>query len=139
MQIDVRRVPPGQVIASGRGLSSARLREGVLKGRAFASWRTARSEGVDAGGCIGADLEGHGALRGRLDPDHTSITRKYQLDDEASKFLESMARASALSGRGIVGTARVARTIADIEESAVVSAEHVAEALGFRIRAGGVM
>ena len=86
---------------------------------------------------------GRAVLRARVGegadaPTHVSVADACGLSSEARSFLEAMARASALSGRAIVGSARVARTIADIDESATVTAEHVAEALGFRNRVEGV-
>lgn len=130
MQIDVRRVEASHVIDPGGGACSAELREGVLKGRAFASWRASR-EGEGARSCARV---GEGADA----PTRVSVADACGLSSEARSFLEAMARASALSGRAIVGSARVARTIADIDESATVTAEHVAEALGFRNRVEGV-
>ena len=51
-------------------------------------------------------------------------------------FLEGMAKAYQMSGRAIVRTLNVARTIADLEESRWVSSDHIAEALGYRLREG---
>ena len=47
-----------------------------------------------------------------------------------------MADAHAMSGRALVSTLAVARTIADIGECEAVTVEHLAEALGFRLREG---
>ena len=41
-----------------------------------------------------------------------------------------------MSGRGIIRTLGVARTLADMDEAASVGEGHLAEALGFRLRAG---
>ena len=41
-----------------------------------------------------------------------------------------------MSGRALVSTLAVARTIADIGEREAVTVEHLAEALGFRLREG---
>ena len=48
----------------------------------------------------------------------------------------AMADAHAMSGRALVSTLAVARTIADIGECEAVTVEHLAEALGFRLREG---
>ena len=48
----------------------------------------------------------------------------------------SMAQAYSMSGRAIMSCLGVARTIADIEESVSVKTEHLAEALGYRVREG---
>ena len=39
-----------------------------------------------------------------------------------------------MSGRGLINTLKVSRTIADMEESDDVTCEHIAEALGLRMR-----
>lgn len=130
IQIDVRRVDPSNVISSTRGVSSSQLRDGVLRGRAFGLWRRSRCDGE--GSC--RSVAGNETYIST----HPSIADECGLTDEARTFLEAVARASALSGRAVVSSLRVARTIADIEESVSVSADHVAEALGYRLRTGGV-
>jgi magnesium chelatase family protein len=54
------------------------------------------------------------------------------LPRETRSLLENAARRAHLSGRAITRLLRVARTIADLEESAVILPEHVTEALGYR-------
>ena len=120
LHLDVRRIPPAQVLASEGGISSAQLREGVLKGRSFASWRRARaSEGEPGGG------EGGGAA-----------LEQCPMSESAREFLVAVAELHSMSGRGIVRTLSVARTIADMAERDVVGEEHVAEAVSYRIRDG---
>ena len=51
-------------------------------------------------------------------------------------FLEGAAKAGRLSGRAIMRTLALARTIADMEESARVERSHLCEAIGFRLREG---
>ncbi len=119
LHLDVRRIPPAQVLASGSGTPSAALREEVLRGRAFASWRTAREAEA---GC--PPESGRSAVEG------------CRLSDDARAFLLSVADLHSMSGRAIVRTLSVARTIADMAESAVVEEGHVAEAVGYRIRDG---
>lgn len=114
LHLDVRRIPPSQVLASGTGTSSETLREGVLCGRSFASWRVAREEGSD---------------------DRPAIER-CRMTAGAQSFLVSVAELHSMSGRAITRTLSVARTIADMVESAVVGEEHVAEAVGYRVRDG---
>lgn len=113
LHLDVRRIPPAQVLASGTGTSSEELRAGVLRGRAFASRRRA-AEG---------DASGRGSARCRM-------------TDAAQSFLVSVAELHSMSGRAIVRTLSVARTIADMAESETVGEEHVAEAVGYRVRDG---
>jgi magnesium chelatase family protein len=49
-------------------------------------------------------------------------------------FLEMVADRYALSGRGIISTLAVARTIADLDEQEKVLQEHLIEAIGYRPR-----
>ncbi len=113
LHLDVRRIPPAQGLASGTGTSSEELRAGVLRGRAFASRRRA-AEG---------DASGRGSAR-------------CCMTDAAQSFLVSVAELHSMSGRAIVRTLSVARTIADMAESETVGEEHVAEAVGYRVRDG---
>lgn len=57
------------------------------------------------------------------------------LEDDAEKFLATLDRSN-LSARGYYRLLKVARTIADLEEKEFVSAEHLAEAFGYRLREG---
>lgn len=124
LQIDVRRLPPGSVLDSGKGTDSATLREGVLRARSFASWRRSRREGAA------------GAPRrpGMASP--SDVIASCGLDGAARGFTESMARAYALSGRALLSMLGVARTIADMDERQAVREDDIAEALGLRLRDG---
>ncbi len=120
IHLDVRRLPPESVLSSEGGTSSAELREGVMRARAFAAWRCGRA-GLE---------EDPGRARGREAVDQRSMT------DEARSLLVSMAELHSMSGRGIVRTLSVARTIADMAESDTVGCDHLAEAVGYRVRDG---
>lgn len=111
--IDVGRVDPSLLVHGKVWTSSAEMRAHVLSGRAFGADR----ERTFA--FVASDVKG-AALSTRLEP-------------EASKLLEASARAQCLSGRGVVRLLKVARTIADIEQSPAVTCDHVSEALGFRL------
>ena len=52
------------------------------------------------------------------------------------EFFEQSAKAHNMSGRAIMRTLSVARTIADMEESHEVLMTHLCEALSFRVREG---
>lgn len=54
------------------------------------------------------------------------------LDPHARDLLETAARTMSLSGRAVTRLVRVARTIADMAESAHIDEGHVSEALGYR-------
>ncbi|MDP2299398.1 MAG: YifB family Mg chelatase-like AAA ATPase [Coriobacteriia bacterium] len=55
-----------------------------------------------------------------------------QLQPDARALLEDAARHANLSGRAVTRVVRVARTIADLEQSVPIVVSHVAEALGYR-------
>lgn len=106
---DVARPRPGSIIKGEEGMGSQAMRDQVLAAREFASWR--ESQGVSA-----AQV----SLLG--------------LDTGASERLDMLARRASLGGRAVTRIARVARTVADIEESQKVTADHVAEASLWRQR-----
>ena len=115
LHIDVRRVPPGAVISPTGGLSSQEMREGVMKGREYASWRHEHEH-------IGNTTQ--------------ALIMSCHLDDDDKAFFEEMARLNKMSGRAIVRTISVARTIADMRCERIVTRDDLCEALGFRLREG---
>ena len=116
VHIDVRRIPPGEVLATGCGTSSEELRADVLKAREFRAWREAR---------IGAPSS-----------ETEALVRSCGLDPQDEAFLENMASAGRMSGRAIMRTLSLARTIADMEQAEHVNRDHLCEAIGFRLREG---
>lgn len=120
MHMDIRRIPPHEVVQGRPGKSSSELREGVLMAREFASWRHQKEQDVQQRSVS----EGGG-----LD-----VLRSF--DEDAKLFLQQMAAAYDLSGRAIVRIAGIARTIGDLSLDEQVRSSHVAEALGFRLRDG---
>lgn len=115
LHIDVNRVAPGDVLKPEGGISSEELRVGVAAGREYASWRKS--------------VEGVGVTT-------QDVIASCHLDAEDERFFERMARANRMSGRAIVRTLSVARTIADIAQRKQVCKSDLCEALGFRIRDG---
>lgn len=115
LHIDVKRVPPHAVLETGSGTSSADMREGVLKAREYASWRKSRESGTQSA---------------------ESVVQSCCLSDADRTFFENAAEAAHMSGRAIVRTLAVARTIADMSELSAVCRSHLCEALGFRLREG---
>ena len=115
LHIDVRRVPPEVVLNPDGGLSSAELREGVMAGREYASWRRA--------------TEGEGLTT-------QEVIASCHLDAADERFFEKTAQANHMSGRAIVRSLSVARTIADMAQRKQVNKSDLCEALGFRIKDG---
>ncbi len=123
MRLDVERLPSSSVLSSGQGTDSATLKEGVMQARDYASWRQARAE--ERGEAEGAK---------KLSP--KAIIASCKLDSTADAFVAKMAEGDKISGRGLINTLKVARTIADIEGSECVREAHLAEAFSFRVDVG---
>lgn len=119
IQLDVRRLPSRSLFEAGCGTDSETLREGVLKARAFASWR---HEHAGAEGTIPAGASPR------------QVIASCSLGAQERAFAEEMAELHTLSGRALVSCLKVARTIADMEEQKAVGRAHLAEAFGFRVR-----
>ena len=119
IRIDVRRIPPDEVLKTGTGTPSSELRDTVLAAREFASWRQARHKAEG----------GRGATRPLR-----ALVESCALDEETEAFFERAASAAHMSGRGIMRTLAVARTIADLAEEASVSVGNICEAMSLRVR-----
>ena len=113
MRINVGRMKSTDVLRSGEGVSSKELREGVEVGRSFRSWRLARY--------------------GSPQDSSKAIIESCKLSSEGQSYFERLAEKRKLSGRSIVRTLGVARTIADLDESEYVTKEHICEASGLRL------
>ena len=73
------------------------------------------------------------AARANADLDGTAIWRLARPDRAGLRLLEQATRRLGLSARGYDRVLKVARTIADLDASGTVRAEHVGEALQYRI------
>lgn len=113
LHVDVARPSTSDLVRGAEGMDSVTMAQAVETAREFASWREAR---------MGEEPRTMAALG---------------LDDRAQGALESLGRRAALGGRAVVRVARVARTIADLRESATVTADDVAEAAVFRVHGVG--
>ncbi|MDR0888494.1 MAG: YifB family Mg chelatase-like AAA ATPase [Coriobacteriales bacterium] len=146
--VHVWRSPPSEVLATGSGTSSKKLRDevcGALEFRAARKARGARRGAHDGGpGAARFEALGHTSKntsmlavnaeefmgRGEL------LLSECGLGTAEHAFLEEAATKYKLSGRGIMRALSVARTIADLEAKARVSSDHLLEAIGFRTDGG---
>ncbi len=115
LHIDVGRTRPRDVLGTGGGTSSDDMRAAVMAAREYASWRRARAED---------------------DGSAEALVRSCALAPDDEGFFEEAARAARMSGRAIMRTLAVARTVADMDETASVGRGHLCEALAFRLREG---
>lgn len=118
IRIDVWRGDNRELMSLHEGQTSDQLKEGVLRGRAFAQRRLERGAPV------------RGTMR--------ELKDSCFFDAQTEEFFLSLAESHDLSARALTKTLKLARTIADIAEQQQVSSVHVAEAFGLRF-GGGVM
>jgi len=71
-------------------------------------------------------------LNGKLD--EKEIEKYCKLSDEAEQVLYKAINSFGLSHRSVANVKKVARTIADLEESEKIEKRHILEALSFRRR-----
>ncbi len=115
LQIEIARVPFDDMVRRDGAERSPAIRERVVAARAIARERF-------AGTTIGANAE--------IPP---SLMRTYcPLDDAAMRILANASAKRQFSARALDRIARVARTIADLGQSANIHAEHIAEAIQYR-------
>ena len=111
LHIEVPAVAPALLAASPEGESSAAVATRVAAARRWA---------IDRQGTANCHLAG------------AALDRHCRLDDAASRFLQTATTRLGWSARGYHRVLRVARTIADLEASAVVAIPHLAEAIQYR-------
>lgn len=111
--VTVARPRSSAVICGERGMGSGEMAAQVMAGRRFAAEREAAR------------------------PSRAGDVESLGLSPRAATLLERMATRLALGGRAIARTARVARTIADLSQRALVEPDDVAEACAYRSRLPG--
>lgn len=110
---DVNRVDPALLLDCAVGPDSASMRAQVARVRQAVQDRH-----------LGPTAQLCGA----------SLLRACGLDRTCRQALETVARVQHLSGRGVTRLLRVARTVADLEGVQNVTADHIAEVVGFRAK-----
>jgi len=115
MTVEVPALPPESLHDSGNGESSSAVRARVMAARARQSAR------------------GGGEFRVNAELTPASTARHCAMDAASRRVLGAAVRRLALSARGYDRVRKVARTIADLADSDGIAADHVAEALQFRV------
>ncbi len=118
VHIDVWRTGVEQVLMTGQGKSSESMREEVLQAWEFSRYRKQKQKREDRQNTPAAVVE------------------ECSLDGEAEDFIKEMAALHTMSGRGIMRTLGIARTVADMEASETVRKGHLCEAFQLRVREG---
>ena len=117
LHVQVTRLPPGDLLTPrNAGEDSATVSARVRSSRARQILR-------------------QGAPNAQLSPQELASTCK--LGSPEKTALEAAAETMRLSGRGLHRTLRVARTIADLQNSEAIGMTHLREALGYRASESG--
>jgi len=117
LTVEVPALPPDALAGHGGGEPSASVGLRVVAARA-------RQQDRYAGDSIRTNSE----LTPRLTARHCAI------DEDGMRLLDTAIRRMALSARGFDRVRKVARTIADLAADDRIRAEHIAEALQFRVQ-----
>lgn len=113
MYIEIKKIPEEKLFQFEEGESSIEIRKRVESARTV-------------------QKERYGGIRTNSSMTQAEIKKHCKLDSESEELLKSAARNLGLSGRGFDKILKVARTIADIENSKNIEQEHLIEALGYR-------
>ncbi len=125
MMVQVNRSDPKSVLAAGTGKSSMEMREGVLAAREYISYRESCSKQEESTTEVGEDGK------------DAKLVQSCKMKQSSLGYLEQLAKVHKLSGRGIMKTLSVARTIADMDQRESVTEDDLAEAIMFRIQDAG--
>jgi magnesium chelatase family protein len=115
IQIEVPAVPFRELSAKTPGTSSAQMREGVVAARQVQRRRFAGT-----------------ATRANGQMTHRQIRAFCPLDEPCMNLLRATMTELGLSARAHDKILRLARTIADLDESGEISPAHISEAINYR-------
>ena len=115
LHVDVARIAFDEMVSRAPGEPSASIRRRVVAARAVQMERYATLAHRTNAAIAGAD-----------------VRRYCELDDHATALMRTATAHGHLSARALDRIARVARTIADLDDAANIGARHVAEAIGYR-------
>ena len=114
LHVQVAALPPDELIHAQAGEPSAAVRARCVRARAAA---------MDRQGCANQALAG------------AQLEAQTHLDPKAADFLKTAASKLGWSARATHRALKVARTIADLAQSATTQVPHVAEAMQYRLAA----
>jgi magnesium chelatase family protein len=115
LQVEVPRLLKREIFKQDPGDTTATFRERVVRARDRQARRLSRF-----GVTVNADILPN------------VLEEACAIDNSARRALEGAVERNGLSARGVHRVMRVSRTIADLAEDDVVTADHVADAIGFR-------
>ncbi len=114
LHVEVPRVPPGELTGDGTAEPSAAIRARVLQARERQRMR----------------LGGAASCNAEMTP--RQLRRHCRLGEDEKAFLREAIERLGLSARAYDRVLRLARTIADLEGSEVITTAHLAEAIQYR-------
>ncbi len=121
IQIEIPRIPASELMAVGDDeVAESAMRERVAQARARQEQRFTSHRA---------------AIHANAEMSSTQTDAMVRLDPRAELFLKRTLERSLMSARAYYRTLKVAQTIADLEGATMVSAEHLAEAFQYRLRA----
>ncbi|QNN23724.1 YifB family Mg chelatase-like AAA ATPase [Planctomycetales bacterium ZRK34] len=115
IHIEVPRVPFKQLQGKADGTSTAQMRDAVIKTRQLSTRRN------------GGPLRTNATLKGR------ELDKLALLDEPALNLLKQAMTELGLSARAYDKIRRVSRTVADLEGVETITAQHVGEAIQYRL------
>lgn len=116
LQVEVTPVPLNELTTSPKGESSLSIRQRVERARDIQKER----------------FQGEGKTFCNAQMTAAQVERYAQMDEVGRAMLERTMTHLNLSARAYERILKVARTIADLEESSAITAQHLAEAIGYR-------
>ncbi len=116
LHIEVPAVPYGELSSKATGTSSATMKESVVRARSRQAERFADTH-----------------TRTNAQMSSRQLREKCPLDTTCQKLLEQSVDQLGLSARAYDKVIRVARTIADVDDSENIGVEHISEAINYRM------
>lgn len=135
LQVEVPAVEWEELRGEPGGPTTAEVRERVRFARRRAAGRLAADGGGGREGFTGAPsvAESEGGARTNADMGVDEVRRHCRPGPEAEALIRRGVEEHGLSARGYHRLLKVARTVADLEGEADITATHVAEALQYRL------